>query len=1057
MSRDIHLEGQTTKKYNLPLSHLDYKYIESCNNPKEIEKIVNVLRSGDEGKYPDLERFAEKRLNELNPKSRALRRDGPILRPGDLSGGDWKSIEEDLKNWSNTMHEQSSTKSHKLSGPVVDIVEGDENLPPIRSGNLVLEGKKQKKEEKTKKRVMPRDYKEWDKVDIDAELEKVDNSSSSKKEMSKEKDNLISRIDTSGLSEEEKERKANREKDKGNEAFRSHDFEESVTYYSRSISLLPNAASFNNRALAYLKLESWDKAIKDCNKVLSFEKDNIKALLRRGTAFKSKKDYKKAACDFEKVLVMEPNNKKAEALLAETQKELEKEEKSRQDKGGRRMIIEEVESEEEEEIEEVEMESMNGHTVQAEIVTKPVTDSNNIDQVSSSQKSDLFNHHESISSLQKLASAMSSQELSNSSDNVYKTVIEDQCSLQTEPQNQETFEAKSIPSALSSTGETTQPTPYRSLSQMSSEPYFPDKTTEQPSPKSSNDAYTSNFIRPRFIQKSLFPEIQSFKNEGNLLFRSGQYADAMEKYSKAITSIEKDKDQKVNLSILLSNRAACHLKTGNCVRAIEDCQLSLQCVPHSLKPILRRAAAYEAMERYAEAYVDYKHAISIDSTTDQAHQGASRCQNLLQMRYGLKTWREKIPNLVLVQPWEVPLIEDETGMHRSMSSSVSLSEQANNTSTHEAANSQPTQTISESTSPVAAQSKTSADLEVTKPYLEDFEEIKAKGNIFVQKGQYSEAITCYSKCITLKPDQVASYTNRALCYLKLSQASEAALDCEKALQMEPKNPKALYRRALARKMSHQYKLSLQDLVELLKLEPKNTAAQKEMDSIKKLYREELENLKQQKKAAEQETKPRKKMKIEEVDDEDDEEKPARGKGSDKSKFQNKSRVAAGAKSKSSNGRGASGSLAVSPENSSAHDQPVAPPCAPRLMKTTPYEFCQAWNSLKPCQGVQPYAEILRQLSPADLPSVISNKLDGQMLQIIVKCVHEEMVSKGENKRGYEILNNLCEVPRFSTVAMFMSGKEKKEVSSVLAILSKTPSSAYSSADIARLKSKYSVK
>ena len=38
------MEGQTTKKYNLPLSHLDYKYIESCNNPKEIEKIVNVLR-----------------------------------------------------------------------------------------------------------------------------------------------------------------------------------------------------------------------------------------------------------------------------------------------------------------------------------------------------------------------------------------------------------------------------------------------------------------------------------------------------------------------------------------------------------------------------------------------------------------------------------------------------------------------------------------------------------------------------------------------------------------------------------------------------------------------------------------------------------------------------------------------------------------------------------------------------------------------------------------------------------------------------------------------------
>ena len=36
------------------------------------------------------------------------------------------------------------------------------------------------------------------------------------------------------------------------------------------------------------------------------------ALLRRGTAYKSKKDYNKAISDFERVLKMEPQNKKAE-------------------------------------------------------------------------------------------------------------------------------------------------------------------------------------------------------------------------------------------------------------------------------------------------------------------------------------------------------------------------------------------------------------------------------------------------------------------------------------------------------------------------------------------------------------------------------------------------------------------------------------------------------------------------------------------------------------------------------------------------------------------------
>ncbi|KAH3691637.1 hypothetical protein DPMN_190992 [Dreissena polymorpha] len=34
------------------------------------------------------------------------------------------------------------------------------------------------------------------------------------------------------------------------QAFRSNDFKEAVTYYCRSICLLPTAASYNNRALA---------------------------------------------------------------------------------------------------------------------------------------------------------------------------------------------------------------------------------------------------------------------------------------------------------------------------------------------------------------------------------------------------------------------------------------------------------------------------------------------------------------------------------------------------------------------------------------------------------------------------------------------------------------------------------------------------------------------------------------------------------------------------------------------------------------------------------------
>jgi len=52
----------------------------------------------------------------------------------------------------------------------------------------------------------------------------------------------------SGLSDELKEMKAEREKNKGNEAFRAGDFEEALIYYSRSLSLLNTVAAHNNRA-----------------------------------------------------------------------------------------------------------------------------------------------------------------------------------------------------------------------------------------------------------------------------------------------------------------------------------------------------------------------------------------------------------------------------------------------------------------------------------------------------------------------------------------------------------------------------------------------------------------------------------------------------------------------------------------------------------------------------------------------------------------------------------------------------------------------------------------
>lgn len=51
---------------------------------------------------------------------------------------------------------------------------------------------------------------------------------------------------------------------------------------------------------------------------------------------------------------------------------------------------------------------------------------------------------------------------------------------------------------------------------------------------------------------------------------------------------------------------------------------ALELVPFGIKPLLRRAAAYEALERYSLAYVDYKTALQVDCSVQAAHDGVNR-------------------------------------------------------------------------------------------------------------------------------------------------------------------------------------------------------------------------------------------------------------------------------------------------------------------------------------------------------------------------------------------------------------------------------------------------
>ena len=63
------------------------------------------------------------------------------------------------------------------------------------------------------------------------------------------------------------------------------------------------------------------------------------------------------------------------------------------------------------------------------------------------------------------------------------------------------------------------------------------------------------------------------------------------------------------------------------------------------------------------------------------------------------------------------------------------------------------------------------------------------------------AVDCYTGCVALMPDEAVSYTNRALCYIRLDKPQQAETDCSEALRLDSQNVKALFRRAQAKKVS----------------------------------------------------------------------------------------------------------------------------------------------------------------------------------------------------------------------------------------------------------------
>jgi sperm-associated antigen 1 len=235
------------QKYEIPIEFLDFGYIKTCEDAKLLEKIVKILRSGEEGYYPDLTKFAVEKLKSIKPDSKVLRIEDsqPFLDHEKRA-----EIDDEMKAWIQEMKttDKIAMETKPLAKPE----------PPIRTSKVSQENSPENASKEVE-RIKSTDYAKWDKFDADAAELKIDLDEERQREIvelknkkNSEKVKLIEEIEdveVDCLTDFEKDRLSLKFKEKGNECFKAKDYEEAIREYTQSLRVKKSAAAFNNRAL----------------------------------------------------------------------------------------------------------------------------------------------------------------------------------------------------------------------------------------------------------------------------------------------------------------------------------------------------------------------------------------------------------------------------------------------------------------------------------------------------------------------------------------------------------------------------------------------------------------------------------------------------------------------------------------------------------------------------------------------------------------------------------------------------------------------------------------
>ncbi|KAF9432665.1 hypothetical protein BGZ76_010495 [Entomortierella beljakovae] len=147
-------------------------------------------------------------------------------------------------------------------------------------------------------------------------------------------------------------------------------------------------------------------------------------------------------------------------------------------------------------------------------------------------------------------------------------------------------------------------------------------------------------------------ESNNFKEKGNEVFKLGQFGQAAELYLRASQTLP---SSHIQLIVIQNNRAAALLKTGDYRETVVECDRTILMVqgsdgqghhdvlPESVgvnlkdhlgKALMRRATAYENLEKYKEARNDWAKLKELEPGHRNAAEGHRRCEKALAVMNG---------------------------------------------------------------------------------------------------------------------------------------------------------------------------------------------------------------------------------------------------------------------------------------------------------------------------------------------------------------------------------------------------------------------------------------